>query len=133
MCGIAGIMCWQREQTDVNRTKTIIKHMMNLISHRGPDGEGELIIDEGHVFLGHRRLAIIDLSDAARQPMQSLDGRFSITYNGEIYNYLTLKKELELLGYCFTTKSDTEVLLKVYEEWGIAGIEKLNGIFAFAI
>jgi len=101
--------------------------------HRGPDGEGQTTIDEGHVFLGHRRLAIIDLSDAAKQPMQSMDGRFFITYNGEIYNYRELREELRLLGHCFGTRSDTEVLLKTYEVWGIAGIKRLNGIFAFAI
>lgn len=133
MCGIAGIMCLQRRNCDVNRAEKIVKHMTDLLAHRGPDGEGQLVIDGGHVFLGHRRLAIIDLTDKAKQPMQSLDKRFSVTFNGEIYNYRELKKELELSGFHFTTNSDTEVLLKVYEAWGIAGIRKLNGIFAFAL
>lgn len=133
MCGIAGIMCLQRRRCDVNKTEIIVKNMTDLIAHRGPDGEGQLTIDEGHVFLGHRRLAIIDLSDEAKQPMQSMDKRFSITYNGEIYNYRELRKELEMSGYYFATKSDTEVLLKAYEAWGTAGIKKLNGIFAFTI
>lgn len=133
MCGVAGIMCLQRKRCDVSKTEIIVKHMTDLIAHRGPDGEGQLTIDEGHIFLGHRRLAIIDLSDEAKQPMQSIDKRFSITYNGEIYNFRELRKELEILGYQFVTKSDTEVLLKVYEVWGTAGIRKLNGIFAFAI
>lgn len=133
MCGIAGIMCLQRRACEVNKTEAIVKRMTDLMIHRGPDGEGQTTIDEGHVFFGHRRLAIIDLSDAAKQPMQSRDGRFSITYNGEIYNYRELREELRLLGHCFATQSDTEVLLKAYEAWGIAGIKRLNGIFAFAI
>lgn len=133
MCGIAGIMCLQRRTCDVKKLETVVKDMTDLLAHRGPDGEGQRTLDDGHVFLGHRRLAIIDLSDAAKQPMQSLDGRFVTIYNGEIYNYRELRKELELLGHCFSTKSDTEVLLKVYETWGIAGIKRLNGIFAFAI
>lgn len=133
MCGIAGIMCLQRRECEVNKMGAVLKDMTDLLAHRGPDGEGHLTLDEGHVFLGHRRLAVIDLSENAKQPMQSRDKRFSITYNGEIYNYRELKKELELLGYHFDTKSDTEVLLKTYEAWGVEGIRKLNGIFAFAI
>lgn len=133
MCGIAGIMSLQRRPCDVYRTQEIVRHMTELIAHRGPDGEGHLAVDEGHVFLGHRRLAVIDLSDKAKQPMQSADRRYSVTYNGEIYNYRELKNELESLGYYFATKSDTEVLMKAYEAWGIGGICKLNGIFAFAI
>lgn len=133
MCGIAGIMCLQRRACEVNKTAAIIKHMTDLIAHRGPDGEGQLTLDEGHVFLGHRRLAIIDLSDEAKQPMQSADARFAITYNGEIYNYLELKEELKRLGYQFATRSDTEVVLKAYEAWGAACLKRLNGIFAFAI
>lgn len=133
MCGIAGIMCLQRKKCEVNRVEAILKRMTDLIAHRGPDGEGQLTLDEGHVYFGHRRLSVIDLSDAAKQPMQSIDKRFTITYNGEIYNYRELKKELRLGGHQFRTKSDTEVLLKVYEEWGLEGIKKLNGIFAFAI
>lgn len=133
MCGVAGVMCLQRKACEVNKVEAIIKQMTDLMAHRGPDGEGQLTLDDGHVFLGHRRLAIIDLSDAARQPMESIDKRFAITYNGEIYNYQELKEELKLLGHRFVTNSDTEVLLKVYEVWGTAGIKRLNGIFAFAI
>lgn len=133
MCGIAGIMCLQRRECEVSKTEVVLKNMMDLLAHRGPDGEGRLTLDKGHVFLGHRRLAVIDLSEDAKQPMQSRDRRFTITYNGEIYNYRELRKELELSGYHFDTKSDTEVLLKTYEAWGIEGIKKLNGIFAFAL
>ncbi len=133
MCGIAGIMCLQRRKCKVNRMEAVLKEMTDLLTHRGPDGEGHLTLDEGHIFLGHRRLAVIDLSEAAKQPMQSRNKRFSITYNGEIYNYQELRKELELSGCHFDTKSDTEVLLKTYEVWGVEGIQKLNGIFAFVI
>lgn len=133
MCGIAGIMCLQRRKCEVHRMETVLKNMTDLIAHRGPDGEGCVTLDKGHIFLGHRRLAVIDLSEDARQPMQSRDKRFSITYNGEIYNYRELRKELESLEYHFDTESDTEVLLKAYEAWGVKGIQKLNGIFAFAV
>ena len=133
MCGIAGIMCLQRRACDVDKTAAIVKHMTDVIAHRGPDGEGHLTLDTGHVFLGHRRLAVIDLSYDAKQPMQSGDARFAITYNGEIYNYRELREELKLLGYQFVTRSDTEVVLKAYEAWGAACLKRLNGIFAFAI
>jgi len=133
MCGIAGIMCLRRRTCEINRAEAVVKEMTDLLAHRGPDGEGHMTIDEGHVFLGHRRLAIIDLSDAAKQPMKSMDGRFVITYNGEIYNYRELREELGQLGYRFATRSDTEVLLRAYEAWGTAGLKRLNGIFAFAI
>ena len=126
-------MCLQRRKCEVHRMEAVLKDMTDLIAHRGPDGEGRLTLDEGHVFLGHRRLAVIDLSEEARQPMQGRDKRYSITYNGEIYNYRELKKELELSGYFFDTESDTEVLLRAYEAWGVECIRKLNGIFAFAV
>ncbi len=133
MCGIAGIMCMQRKSCNVEENKMLIKRMTDSIAHRGPDGEGQVYLDDGHVFLGHRRLAIIDLSDAAKQPMHSLDGRYTMTYNGEIYNYRTLRVELEKKGYSFFSDSDTEVVLNAYAEWGVKSFEKLNGIFAFAI
>lgn len=133
MCGIAGIMCMQRKSCNVKENKILIKRMTDSIAHRGPDGEGQAYLDDEHVFLGHRRLAIIDLSDAAKQPMHSLDERYTLTYNGEIYNYKTLRVELEKNGYSFFSDSDTEVVLNAYAEWGVKSFEKLNGIFAFAI
>jgi len=99
-------------------------------SHRGPDGTG--VYTDQHVTLGHNRLSIIDLRSVAGQPMVSHDGRFVIVFNGEIYNYLELKQELKE-GYSFATASDTEVLLAAYAKWGKGMLEKLNGIFAFAI
>lgn len=133
MCGIAGIFCLKRNECDTKEYSVLIKKMTDAIAHRGPDGEGHQILDHGNVFLGHRRLAIIDLSDAAKQPMQSLDGRYTITYNGELYNYKELKAKLSELGYKFFSNSDTEVVLNAYAEWGYKALDYFNGIFAFAI
>lgn len=133
MCGIAGIMCLGRVGCDVEQNQMWIKKMTDLLAHRGPNGEGQVCLDEGNVFMGHRRLAIIDLSEAARQPMQSLDERFTITYNGEIYNYKEIRKELESIGYHFFSNSDTEVVMNAYAQWGANAFIRFNGIFAFAI
>jgi asparagine synthase (glutamine-hydrolysing) len=105
--------------------------MTDAIAHRGPDGEGFYI--DSYIGLGHRRLAIIDLSDAGHQPMITKDGRYILSYNGEIYNFQELKVELEALGYQFHSRTDTEVLLYAYAEWGIKALDRLNGMFAFAI
>ena len=118
-----------------------IKTMTDILAHRGPDGEGHWINDAGSVAIGHRRLAIIDLSDAAAQPMQrSLfsstagdEKRYTITYNGEIYNYLELKDELQNNGYRFHSKSDTEVILAAFDCWEEECLQKMDGMFAFAI
>lgn len=109
--------------------------VIDSVSHRGPDGRGwnEFISSHGPVVMAHRRLAIIDLSDAGRQPMSSEDGRYWITYNGEIYNYLEIRKELKNLGHSFKTETDTEVLLKSYLQWGKECLHKFNGMFAFVI
>lgn len=122
MCGIAGIL---GPRTD----EQILEKMSLAIRHRGPDGEGVMRIPQG-VF-AHRRLAIIDLSDAGRQPMVSHDGRFVITFNGELYNYLELREELS--GYPFKTQTDTEVILAAWEHWGEAALDRFLGMFAFAI
>jgi asparagine synthase (glutamine-hydrolysing) len=105
--------------------------MCGAQAHRGPDGEG--VWCEGQWGLGHRRLTIIDLSDRGAQPMVDVDRRVAITFNGEIYNYVELRDELITRGHRFTSTSDTEVLLRGYLEWGTAMVERLNGMFAFAI
>ncbi len=130
MCGIAGII----STNPVAR----IRPMLDSIEHRGRDDEGVWtsgeIDDEGRrACLGHRRLSIIDTSAAGHQPMLSEDGRFVLTFNGEIYNYLEVKKDLEARGHRFRTGTDTEVLLAAFVEWGEGCLPRLNGMFAFAI
>lgn len=127
MCGVAGIL----NRDGAPASPDLIRRMATAIAHRGPDGEG--VFYEGPVALGHRRLSIIDLSNAARQPMSSDDGRFIITYNGELYNYRELRSELIDLGHAFHTQSDTEVLLKSWVEWGKGCVAKFNGMYAFAV
>jgi asparagine synthase (glutamine-hydrolysing) len=106
--------------------------MLNSQRHRGPDAEGVYSDPEGLCVLGHNRLSIIDLSEAGRQPMKSADGRYVIVLNGEIYNYLELRRELES-GYTFRTRTDTEVLLAAYAKWGEGCLDRLLGMFAFII
>jgi asparagine synthase (glutamine-hydrolysing) len=104
--------------------------MTDIIAHRGPDAEGHYVDD--HAALGHRRLSIIDIS-SGQQPMATADGRFQIVFNGEIYNFLEIRADLEKRGYRFRTRSDTEVILYAYAQWGEACVERMNGMFAFAI
>lgn len=127
MCGIAGIVGLRAVNT------AAVQAMTDLMAHRGPDGEGQWQSTDGKVCFGHRRLAIIDVSDNGAQPMRSADGTLTITYNGEIYNYRELRDELKEAGATFATDSDTEVLLNAYAVWGKACLDKLNGMFAFAI
>ncbi len=133
MCGIAGIMCLDENYYNYDENRDLIQNMTRSLAHRGPDGEGIEELDYGKVMFGHRRLAIIDLSENARQPMKSSDGRYCITYNGEIYNYKELRRDLISSGYKFVSESDTEVVLNIFAEYGNEGIKLLNGMFAFAI
>lgn len=127
MCGITGIL--HRDGSPAS--PVVLRRMTDIIAHRGPDGEGQYV--DGALGLGHRRLAIIDLSPAGHQPMMTPDGRYVITYNGEIYNFQELRVELESQGWAFNTRTDTEVLLKGYAHWGPGVLQKLNGMFAFAV
>lgn len=127
MCGIAGIV--NRDSGPVS--PVVLKAMTDLIAHRGPDGEGYYC--DGAVGLGHRRLSIIDLTDAARQPMTTRDGRYVLTYNGEIYNFQELKAQLSARGHIFHSRGDSEVLLASFAEWGLSALYKFNGMFAFGI
>jgi asparagine synthase (glutamine-hydrolysing) len=113
--------------------KDAFKFFLDSMTHRGPDGFGYLSLNEGSVLLGHRRLAILDPSEDGRQPMTFGDGRFTITFNGEIYNFLELRKELQASGYLFRTETDTEVILAAYSHWGTDCQYKFNGMWAFGI
>ncbi|HUQ26980.1 MAG TPA: asparagine synthase (glutamine-hydrolyzing) [Usitatibacter sp.] len=127
MCGIAGIVGPSSSTPERQRQ---VRRMMDVLAHRGPDGEG---FASGRDFcFGHRRLAIIDVPQGA-QPMMSDDGKVTLIYNGEIYNYVELQQELAREGVRFKTHSDTEVLLRAYERYGRDVVKKLNGMFAFAI
>lgn len=127
MCGITGIFNFDLERSI---SKGVLKSMADTIAHRGPDGEGYFI--DAYVGLAHRRLSIIDL-EGGNQPMFNERKTISIVFNGEIYNYIELKEELKKLGHSFSTSSDTEVVIKAYEEWGFACQDKFNGMWAFAI
>lgn len=127
MCGIAGIVRLNGAPVDA----VALQRMTDAIRHRGPDGEGHFIADG--VGLGHRRLSIIDLSAAASQPMANEDGRVQLTYNGEIYNFQSLRAELIAKGHQFRSATDSEVIIHGYEEWGEAVVERLDGMFAFAL
>jgi asparagine synthase (glutamine-hydrolysing) len=127
MCGIVGVCNLDGRPVDPG----VVKRMNQTLAHRGPDGDGQY--DEGPVSIAHRRLAVIDLSEAAAQPMSLGPGRPIITYNGEVYNFRELRTELEKAGRHFRSASDTEVVLSAYEEWGPSCVERFNGMFAFAV
>jgi asparagine synthase (glutamine-hydrolysing) len=127
MCGIAGIL----HQDPTRRVdRDTLRRMTRALSHRGPDGEG--YYEDGNIGLGHRRLAIIDLSTGT-QPMYSVDRDVVLVFNGEIYNYVELREELRNLGHNFVTTSDTEVIIAAYEQWGFDCQQKFNGMWAFAL
>ena len=127
MCGIVGIFNLNGEPV----SPVLLRKMTDAIKHRGPDSEGFYV--DSFIGLGHRRLSIIDLSRTGHQPMITEDKQFAITYNGEIYNFQDLKVELENLGHKFRSRTDTEVILQAYVQWGANCVHKFNGMFAFAI
>lgn len=127
MCGIVGAL--SARPVDGR----IVQRMRDELVHRGPDHGGLWRSEDGRTCLGHRRLAILDLTAAANQPLVSRDGRFVVTHNGEIYNHVRLRRELQGLGSRFRTRSDTEVLLEAFARWGEGCLERLDGMFAFAI
>ncbi|MEO8523274.1 MAG: asparagine synthase (glutamine-hydrolyzing) [Caldimonas sp.] len=127
MCGIVGVL--SRAPVD----PAIVEKMRDELIHRGPDHAGRWRSPDGKVCLGHRRLAIIDLDERANQPMVSHDGRFVVSFNGEIYNFRKMRKSLEAAGVRFRTESDTEVLIEAYRSRGASALDELSGMFAFAI
>ena len=134
MCGIAGLFVSNGTRTPSN-LRLSLEQMNATITHRGPDGDGFWVSDTGRIGLAHRRLAIIDLSDEAAQPLSNLDGSLQLTFNGEIYNHADLRLELEAAGHTFKTNhSDSEVLIHGYKAWGLDGlVKRLDGMYAFAI
>ena len=131
MCGLAGFFSYSSDAPSVNRSALL--RMRESMSLRGPDGQGLWLSSDGRMGLAHRRLAIIDLSENGAQPMASADGKMQVILNGEIYNYRTLRLELEKSGYVFRTQSDTEILLFLYRECGADMVHRLRGMFAFAL
>lgn len=132
MCGIFGWVLRGEHRQDYD---TLVR-LTNLMKHRGPDGAGYRQSDTAdqryQVSLGHRRLSIIDLEGGA-QPMWSADGSIGLVFNGELYNYIELREELNSLGHTFRTSSDTEVLIEAYRAWGVDSIKRFRGMFAFGL
>ena len=133
MCGICGKISFNGESI----SPELIRPMCAAIARRGPDDMG-IFLPEDNGFgvqagLGHQRLSIIDLSAAGRQPMSNEDGTIWLTYNGEIYNYKDLRRELEAKGHRFRSDSDTEVVIHLYEEEGLEAVKRFNGMFAFGL
>ena len=128
MCGIVGALSLDRPVA-----RDLVIRMRDTLRHRGPDDEGAWWSADGRVALGHRRLSIIDLSPAGRQPMTDGSGSLQIVFNGEIYNYQEIRRDLEAKGHKFRTATDTEVILEAYREWGSECLVRLNGMFAFGI
>ena len=129
MCGIAGVIGFEGRRV----SSGALSRLLEPIEHRGPDGEGGWVDASGSVALGHTRLAILDTTEAGRQPMTCDDGRYVIVYNGEIYNFLELARDLRRAGYELRTHSDTEVILAAYRAWGADMLDKFNGMWALAI
>jgi len=127
MCGITGIIHFDGSPV----SPFVLQQMTDAIAHRGPDGEGHWL--DGNVGIGHRRLAIIDVSPAGHQPMISSDQRYVLSYNGEVYNFRELRAQLEAAGYRFRSKTDSEVVLHALAHWGTDALLKFNGMFAFAL
>jgi len=129
MCGIVGFMA----NTNFDRLRNSLPEATSKLVHRGPNDSG-LFFDENHgLGLGHRRLSVIDLSDAGRQPMGSEDGRLQIVYNGEVYNFKEIRKTLKDLGHVFRTDTDTEVILGAYRQWGIDCLKRFTGMFSLGL
>lgn len=129
MCGISGI--YQFNNTIASSAD--IEKLTTAIAHRGPDGQGIWVAPNGKIALGHRRLAILDLSEAGAQPMADQTGRYQIVFNGEIFNFIEIRETLKTVGYQFFTETDTEVVLAAYQHWGKAMLHQFNGMWAFAI
>ena len=136
MCGIAGGVFWDRSTSPAS-AEGAVALMVNAMAHRGPDGHGvrtaSTSADGPLVVLGHRRLAILDVSSSGAQPMGGANDSSIVTYNGEAYNFAALKRTLETQGVTFTTRTDTEVVLRGYGVWGLDVLKHLRGMFALSL
>ena len=130
MCGITGGV-WADATQSIDEAS--VGRMVDVLAHRGPDGTGLWTSHDRRVGLAFRRLAIVDLSPSANQPMENEDGSVRIVFNGEIYNHGDVRPELEAAGHHYRTRSDTETIVHAYEQWGDDGVHRLRGMFAFAI
>src|SRR5450759_1761389 len=128
MCGIAG---WYKA-AGVEGDLPQLDAMADAIAHRGPDDQGRFVDQDAGIALAHRRLSIIDLTEGGHQPMATADGSVVLIFNGELYNYLDLKRELETLWHVFRSRSDTEVVLGALAHWGPQALERFDGMFALA-
>ncbi|MCT7994534.1 asparagine synthase (glutamine-hydrolyzing) [Laspinema olomoucense] len=132
MCGICGWL--DRSVSNPTESRSILERMNNRLLHRGPDSGGIWVDETEGIALGHRRLAIVDISPEGHQPMMSANDRYAMSFNGEIYNFLELRRELQKLGHWFRGGSDTEVMLAAFSEWGVEpAVKRFNGMFAFAL
>ena len=133
MCGISGFINISRDQNH-DELRAQVRRMTMCLQHRGPDDSGEWVDASHGIAFGHRRLSIIDLSPLGHQPMHSAHERYVLIFNGEIYNFRSLRAELEQLGHGFRSHSDTEVMLVAFEQWGVhAATKRFNGMFAYAL
>jgi asparagine synthase (glutamine-hydrolysing) len=133
MCGISGFLDTSRRR-GADELREIVLRMANSLHHRGPDDFGSWVDAATGIALGHRRLSILDLSPLGHQPMHSASGRYTLSFNGEIYNFRALRSELENLGHTFRGHSDTEVMLACFSQWGVhQAVKRFNGMFAFAL
>ncbi|MES2734398.1 MAG: asparagine synthetase B, partial [Bacteroidota bacterium] len=131
MCRIAGIVGNQRDNS--TEIQVAVKRMTNCMAHGGPDDAGFYDEPSAGVYVGHRRLSLLDLSSAGHQPMATANGKNWITFNGEVYNFKDIRTQLIAIGYTFKSNSDTEVILQAYDAWGEESFVKFNGMFAFGL
>src|SRR5689334_3534675 len=131
MCGIAGFFALHGELPRQAASRPVLERMVAAVRHRGPDDGGVYL--DARAGLGHRRLSIVDLSPAGHQPLSSADGALWVTFNGEIFNYVELRSELEARGHAFRSHSDTETIVQAYAEHGPACVESFNGDFAYGL
>ena len=127
MCGLSGIFSASKIEL------ATIEKFNRSLAHRGPDGEGYALFENNTLALAHRRLSILDLSEGGKQPKFSHNNRYCITYNGEVFNFIEIRKELEADGIKFSTDSDTEIILEAYQKWGLQAFHKFNGMWAIAL